>query len=162
MKSRILNSTLGRLASQLSEMTVVRLWADQALTKEPYSPPTGFHLDAPLWPFTAADSISAWLALDDATLINGAMCYLPGVHRPPMNITVDLTAKIGGLFDKVPCEPIRSEIAGSIRRTRASLRTVEKSAAAGRGWATDDRCAGRSLLMDGPTEFNGHVPARFL
>ena len=59
----------------------LRIWTDQALVKEPYGNPTGYHLDVPFWSFSSPDAITIWLALDDATLENGCLYYVPGSHK---------------------------------------------------------------------------------
>ena len=43
--------------------------------------PTGWHLDNPYWSFSSRDSLSIWVALDDATRDNGCLYYLPGTHK---------------------------------------------------------------------------------
>jgi ectoine hydroxylase-related dioxygenase (phytanoyl-CoA dioxygenase family) len=39
------------------------------------------HLDIPYWSFTSLHAISVWIALDDATLENGCMYFMPGSHK---------------------------------------------------------------------------------
>ncbi len=39
------------------------------------------HLDMPHWSFTSFHAISVWIALDDATLENGCMYFMPGSHK---------------------------------------------------------------------------------
>jgi ectoine hydroxylase-related dioxygenase (phytanoyl-CoA dioxygenase family) len=39
------------------------------------------HLDVPYWSFTSLNAISIWIALDDATLENGCMYFMPGSHK---------------------------------------------------------------------------------
>jgi ectoine hydroxylase-related dioxygenase (phytanoyl-CoA dioxygenase family) len=75
------DSRLGEIAGTLAGVEGVRIWHDQALIKPPYGNPTAWHLDNPYWSFSSRDSISIWVALDDATLANGCMWYLPGTHK---------------------------------------------------------------------------------
>lgn len=72
---------LGEAAGTLAGVDGVRIWHDQALIKQPYGNATAWHLDNPYWSFTSRDSISIWVALDDATRENGCMYYLPGTHK---------------------------------------------------------------------------------
>lgn len=102
VRKLVVNRDLGRFVAQVSGMRAVRLAHDQALIKQPFSPPTGFHLDAPFWPFESGDSLTMWVALDDATFENGAMCYLPGVHKERKPAQVSLEQEIGGLFRDCP------------------------------------------------------------
>jgi phytanoyl-CoA hydroxylase len=102
MKRLLVNRSMGFLASQLSGMARVRLWADQTLVKQPFSPPTGYHLDTPFWSFSADQALTIWIALDDTTLENGAMCFIPGVHKERRFDQVDLGGKIGRIFEIHP------------------------------------------------------------
>ena len=98
----LVNERIGRLVSQLSGASAVRLAHDQLLVKEPFSPPTGFHIDGPFWSYTSDQAMTIWIALDEATLQNGAMCYLPGVHREHPTAQVNLAGDIGGIFRAYP------------------------------------------------------------
>lgn len=71
---------LGEVAGRLSGVDGIRIWHDQALTKPPHGNPTAWHLDIPRWSFSVPNAISIWVALDDATLENGCLWYLPGTH----------------------------------------------------------------------------------
>lgn len=73
--------SIAKMAATLAGVNGIRVWHDQALFKPPYGNPTGWHLDNPYWSFTSRDSISIWIALDDATLENGCMWYVPGSHK---------------------------------------------------------------------------------
>lgn len=59
---------------------------DMLIDKAPYTnTPTPWHQDASYWidlPDTRA--ASCWLALDDATVDNGCMWFIPGSHRLPL------------------------------------------------------------------------------
>jgi ectoine hydroxylase-related dioxygenase (phytanoyl-CoA dioxygenase family) len=59
-------------------------------------------LDNPYWSFSSRDSISIWVALDDATLSNGCLYYLPGTHRSGRFETVGIGEHLGGLFKLYP------------------------------------------------------------
>ncbi|MFY9234148.1 MAG: phytanoyl-CoA dioxygenase family protein [Fimbriimonadaceae bacterium] len=72
---------LGKMAADLAGVDGIRIWHDQALFKPPYGNPTGWHLDNPIWSFSSRDAISIWVALDDATLGNGCLWYIPGTHK---------------------------------------------------------------------------------
>ncbi|MCW3060270.1 MAG: Protein involved in biosynthesis of mitomycin antibiotics/polyketide fumonisin [Capsulimonas sp.] len=110
---------LGRVAGTLAGVDGIRIWHDQALIKPPYGNPTGWHLDNPYWSFSSRSSISIWVALDDATLSNGCLYYLPGTHKTARYETVDIGKKLGGLFDVYPewraIEPVATPCkAGSV------------------------------------------------
>jgi phytanoyl-CoA hydroxylase len=80
VKSIFLGPALGEMVSRLAGVDGMRIWHDQTLQKAPWANPTSWHLDNPYWSFDSQQSISIWIALDDATLQNGCMCYLPGTH----------------------------------------------------------------------------------
>ena len=81
MREIILDPKLGEFAATLAGVDGLRVWHDQALIKPPFGNPTGWHLDNPYWSFYSKNSISIWVALDDATRENGCMYYLPGTHK---------------------------------------------------------------------------------
>ena len=93
---------LGRVATDVAGIDGVRIWHDQALVKGAYANPTAFHLDVPYWSFTSADAITIWVALDDATLENGCLYYMPASHKAKKFDNVGIGPSIGALFDVYP------------------------------------------------------------
>lgn len=69
--------------AQLCETDEVRIWHDQIQYKPPVTGgPTAWHQDHPAWPIIQpAGLVSAWVALDDATIENGCMWMVPGSHK---------------------------------------------------------------------------------
>jgi phytanoyl-CoA hydroxylase len=102
MAELILDERLGEVAATLAGVDAIRIWHDQALIKPPYGNPTAWHLDNPFWSFSSRDAISIWIALDDATVQNGCLWYLPGTHRSARFELVELGPSFGGLFDQYP------------------------------------------------------------
>lgn len=98
----ILDSRLGEIAATLAGISGIRVWHDQALIKPPYGNPTSWHLDDPFWSFSSRDAISIWIALDDATLENGCLWYLPGTHRTARFELTEIGPNFGALFDQYP------------------------------------------------------------
>ncbi|XP_065183522.1 uncharacterized protein LOC135814344 [Sycon ciliatum] len=74
-------AVLARAACNLGGINRVRLWHDQALYKEPWANATSWHVDVPYWSFDSVNAISAWIALDDATMANGCMHFIPGSQK---------------------------------------------------------------------------------
>jgi len=93
---------LGKMAADLAGVDGIRIWHDQALIKPPFGNPTAWHLDNPYWSFSSKDSISIWVALDDATLSNGCMWYLPGTQREGKYEVVDIGSNLRDLFKLYP------------------------------------------------------------
>ena len=81
MAELLLDPQLGDVAAELTGVEQMRLWNDQALVKPPWGNPTAWHLDAPWWSFDDRRALTIWVALDDATVENGCLWYLPGTHR---------------------------------------------------------------------------------
>ena len=90
------------MATQLAGTNGMRIWHDQALIKPPHGNPTAWHLDVPYWSFDSRDAVSFWVALDDATLANGCMWYLPGTHKTARFDNVGIGINIGELFNVYP------------------------------------------------------------
>src|SRR6202012_1253919 len=40
-----------------------------------------WHQDSSYWPLTPSMAVTAWLAIDDATVENACMRYIPGTHK---------------------------------------------------------------------------------
>jgi phytanoyl-CoA hydroxylase len=75
------NPTLAHWASQLIGVRQVRLLEDNALYKAPKTGGTlKWHQDHPYWPLAQANAVTAWVALDDVYLENGAMQMAVGSH----------------------------------------------------------------------------------
>ena len=81
MRALMLDPRLGQVAATLAGVEGIRIWHDQALFKPPFGNPTGWHLDNPYWSFSSRNSLSIWVALDDATRDNGCLYYLPGTQK---------------------------------------------------------------------------------
>lgn len=102
MAELMFDERIGRLAGTLAGVQGIRIWHDQALVKPPYGNPTAFHMDNPFWSFHSRDSISMWVALDDATLANGCLWYLPGTHRSATFQAVGIGANMRDIFKAYP------------------------------------------------------------
>jgi phytanoyl-CoA hydroxylase len=81
VKEYFLNHELGRMLCEFAVLDGIRIWHDQTFFKPPGGKPTAFHLDMPNWSFFSAHAIAVWIALDEATVENGCLCYLPGSHK---------------------------------------------------------------------------------
>jgi phytanoyl-CoA hydroxylase len=102
MRRLLFQPGLGKFVAEVAGIDGVRIWHDQALIKGPYSNPTAFHLDVPYWSFQSADAITIWIALDDATIENGCLYYVPGSHLARKFDNVGITSRLGALFGIYP------------------------------------------------------------
>lgn len=98
----ILDPAIGKMATELAGVDGMRIWHDQALIKQPWANPTGWHLDNPYWSYYSRDAISIWVALDDATLQNGCLYFLPGSHKTATFQNVGIGENIGDIFRVYP------------------------------------------------------------
>jgi len=102
MRTLMFDPRLGEMAATLAGVEGIRIWHDQALIKPPFGNPTAWHLDNPYWSFSSPDALSIWVALDDATLANGCMWYLPGTHKTARYENVGIGHNQTDLFKKYP------------------------------------------------------------
>jgi len=102
MHELMFDSRLGEVAGNLASVDGIRIWHDQALIKPPYGNPTAWHLDNPYWSFSSRDSLSIWVALDDATLANGCLWYLPGTHKLARADNANLGENMRDIFKYYP------------------------------------------------------------
>jgi phytanoyl-CoA hydroxylase len=102
IKGFMLSPELGRMLCQLEGIEGVRVWHDQALIKEPFANGTAWHLDNPYWSFSSRQSLSIWIALEDATPFNGCMCFIPGSQKLASYDNVGIGQNMGDLFKLYP------------------------------------------------------------
>ncbi len=85
------NAKIGEIARRLTRSKFVRLWHDQALIKYPRdSKATAWHQDTVYWPMNEGGGLSCWMALDDVTVDNGCMWFIPGSYKLGALESVDL------------------------------------------------------------------------
>ncbi|WP_448699337.1 phytanoyl-CoA dioxygenase family protein [Mucilaginibacter sp. AW1-3] len=102
MRAIMLDSRLGEMAAKLSGSDGIRIWHDQALIKKPWANPTSWHLDTPYWSFTDRNALSIWVALDDATLENGCLFFIPGSHQKTTFENPGISKNMGAIFTYYP------------------------------------------------------------
>jgi phytanoyl-CoA hydroxylase len=93
---------LGKMTAELSGADGMRIWHDQALINRPWANPTAWHLDTPFWSFSDRRAISIWVALDDATLENGCLYFIPGSHKITSFDKITIGRNMDGIFDVYP------------------------------------------------------------
>ena len=98
----MVDGRLGKLAATLAGVDGVRIWHDQALIKQPWANPTGWHLDNPYWSWHSPNAISLWVALDDVTLQNGCLYFLPGTHKTASYKNSSIGENISDIFKIYP------------------------------------------------------------
>lgn len=115
MAELIIHRGIGSMAGTLAGVEGLRVWHDQALVKQPWANPTGFHLDTPFWSFSDRRAISIWIALDDATPTNGCLYFFPGSHERTTFDNPGITKNLDAVFDMYPefaaAEPFQAAMA---------------------------------------------------
>ena len=102
MKALMLDARIGKMAADLANVNGIRIWHDQALVKRPWANPTAWHLDTPFWSFSSREALSIWIALDDATVENGCLHFIPGSHKKPTFQTPGITKNMQAIFEYYP------------------------------------------------------------
>ncbi len=72
---------LARLATELLQVSGVRLYHDQALYKEAGGGYTPWHVDQYYWPLNTEKSVTAWIPLHAVPLENGPLSFSVGSQR---------------------------------------------------------------------------------
>lgn len=102
VKALMLDERIGKLAADLSGADGIRIWHDQALIKRPWANPTSWHLDTPFWSFSDRRALSIWVALDDATLENGCLFFIPGTYKKTSFQNAGIGKNMNAIFDFYP------------------------------------------------------------
>lgn len=155
MRKIMLDARLGKMAATLAGVDGIRIWHDQALIKKPYANPTGWHLDNPYWSFFSRDAITIWVALDDVTIENGCLWFLPGTHQLATYDNVGIGPNMGDLFkvykdwSKIQAKPV------VIKAGSCSWHNGLVAHAAGPNMTTGFRRAMTCAYMPDGSTFNG-------
>lgn len=155
VKSYMLNEKLGHMLCQLAGVDSMRVWHDQALIKEPFGNPTAWHLDNPYWSFYSQNSISIWIALEDATFENGCMWFSPGSHKLAGYDNVGITPDIGGLFRIYPKMGEIDPVPVPMKAGDCSFHNGMTAHGAGANMTRGRRVAMTCAYMPGGSTFNG-------
>ncbi|GGG75365.1 phytanoyl-CoA dioxygenase [Parapedobacter pyrenivorans] len=102
VKQLMLDERIGKMAAELAGVDGIRIWHDQALIKRPWANPTSWHLDTPFWSFSDRRALSIWVALDDATLENGCLFFIPGSHERTTFKNAGIGKNMSGIFEVYP------------------------------------------------------------
>ncbi|MAS37697.1 MAG: phytanoyl-CoA dioxygenase [Anaerolineaceae bacterium] len=155
MRQLMFDARIGKMAAELAGVEGIRIWHDQALIKQPWANPTGWHLDNPYWSFSSRDAISLWVALDDATYENGCLYFVPGTHKTATFDNVGIGQNMGDLFTVYHQWADMPSVAAPMKAGSCSFHNGLLAHGAGAnmtpGWRRAMTCA---YMPDGST-FNG-------
>lgn len=155
VRELMLDERLGRMAATLEGVDGIRIWHDQALIKEPWANPTGWHLDNPYWSFSSRHAISIWVALDDATRDNGCLYFLPGTHKLATWENASISQDIGALFQQYPDWAGMQATAGPMKAGSCSFHNGLLAHGAGANMTPGRRRAMTCAYMPDGEIFNG-------
>jgi phytanoyl-CoA hydroxylase len=102
VKKLMIDERIGEMAAKLAGADGIRIWHDQALFKRPWANPTAWHLDTPFWSFSDRRALSIWIALDDATLENGCLYFIPGSFKETTDANKGIGKNMDGIFELYP------------------------------------------------------------
>jgi ectoine hydroxylase-related dioxygenase (phytanoyl-CoA dioxygenase family) len=155
IKRFMLGPEIGRMTCELAGVPAMRLWHDQALIKEPFANPTGWHLDDPYWSFFSHDAISIWIALDDATLENGCLYYVPGSQRLADFRNAGIGENIADLFKIYPEFKTIGTVAAPVKAGGCVFHNGLTAHGAGANMTNGRRRAMTAGYMPDGSTFNG-------
>jgi len=102
VKKLMLDPRIGEMAARLAQVDGIRIWHDQALFKRPWGNPTSWHLDTPFWSFSDRRALSIWVALDDSTLENGCLFFMPGSQHQTRMENTGIGRNMDAIFSVYP------------------------------------------------------------
>ena len=102
VRALVQDERIGKMAAELEGVEGYRMSHDQALIKRPWDNATTFHVDVPYFSYNSRHGLSCWVALDDATLENGCLYYLPGTHKLTRYEPADVGPNMKAVFEKYP------------------------------------------------------------
>ncbi len=155
VKNLVLDQQIGRMAATLEGLDVVRIWHDQALYKGPWANPTSWHIDNPYWSFTTRNATTIWIALDDTTIQNGALYFLPGAQKEATFDNVPIGENVGSLFAVYEDWGRRSPTCVEMKAGDASFHNGLAPHAAGPNMTPEFRRAFAIIFMPDGATFNG-------
>ncbi len=151
----IADPRIGKMASELSGSSGIRIWHDQALIKRPWANPTTLHLDLPYWSFDDRNALSIWIALDDATFENGCLYFLPGTQKHTDLVQAGISPNMSAIFEIYPELVSVKAVAAPMKAGSASFHNGLCIHGAGANMTTAPRRAMTCAFMPDGSRYNG-------
>lgn len=155
VKELMLDERIGRMAAQLAGVDGIRIWHDQALFKRPWANPTAWHLDTPFWSFYDRRALSIWVALDDATLENGCLYFIPGSYLQTGFENSGIGKNMDGIFQVYPQFIKTASVAAPMKAGSCSFHNGLTIHGAGANMSSGYRRAMTCAYMPDGNVFNG-------
>lgn len=155
VKELMLDKRIGQMAADLSGADGIRIWHDQALFKRPWANPTAWHLDTPFWSFSDRKALSIWVALDDATLENGCLYFIPGSYQHTTFENSGIGKNMDGIFTVYPQLGKTRSVAAPMKAGSCSFHNGLTIHGAGANMTNGYRRAMTCAYMPDGNTFNG-------
>jgi phytanoyl-CoA hydroxylase len=155
VKRIMLDARLGRMAAELAGWSGTRIWHDQALVKRPWANPTAWHLDTPFWSFSDRSALSIWVALDDATLENGCLYFIPGSCHDTGFQNSGIGKNMDAVFEEYPALRNRKSVSAPMKAGSCSFHNGLTIHGAGANMTNGFRRAMTCAYMPEIAKFNG-------
>lgn len=165
MKELMCDERIGKMAADLAGVDGIRIWHDQALFKRPWANPTAWHLDTPFWSFTDRKALSIWIALDDATLENGCLYFIPGSFHETTFENKGIGKNMDSMFEVYPQFLKANSIAAPMKAGNCSFHNGLTIHGAGANMTSGYRRAMTCAYMPDHNIFNGQaniLPDKYL
>ncbi len=161
IRTLVESAHIGGLVGSLEGVEAVRIYLDQALVKEPYAAPTQYHTDLPWWAFDSDNSCTIWIALDDATVENGCLYFVPGSHELTRAYRSDLGPDLGAVFAAHP-DVRRAPVPCPLPAGGCTVHNARTIHGAGANMTSGRRRAMTAAFMPDRVRFNGTRDVRVL
>ncbi|GAB3431408.1 phytanoyl-CoA dioxygenase family protein [Niabella aquatica] len=155
VKQIMLDERIGEMAAKLAGWEGTRIWHDQALIKKPWANPTAWHLDTPFWSFSDRRALSIWVALDDATLENGCLYFIPGSFQKTTFDNLGIGKNMDAVFDMYPDFRKVNAVAAPMKAGSCSFHNGLTIHGAGPNMTSGFRRAMTCAYMPDGATFNG-------
>jgi len=155
IKQLMLDKNLGKMVADLAGWEGTRIWHDQALIKRPWANPTSWHLDTPFWSFSDRRALSIWVALDDATLENGCLYFIPGTFHHTTFENPGIGKNMDAIFEFYPQFMHSKSVAVPMKAGSCSFHNGLTIHGAGANMTSGFRRAMTCAYMPDGATFNG-------
>jgi ectoine hydroxylase-related dioxygenase (phytanoyl-CoA dioxygenase family) len=155
VKKIMLDENIGKMVADLAGWEGTRIWHDQALIKRPWANPTSWHLDTPFWSFSDRRALSIWVALDDATLENGCLYFIPGSYHSTTFDNPGIGKNMDAIFEVYPQFLKTKSVAVPMKAGSCSFHNGLTMHGAGANMTNGFRRAMTCAYMSDGAKFNG-------
>ncbi len=155
VKELMFDKRIGKMVTDLAQVDGMRIWHDQSLIKQPWANSTAWHLDTPFWSFSHREALSIWVALEDVTLQNGCLYFMPESNHDTDFIEPGIGVNMGDIFDTYPKYRGVEPKASVIKAGSCSFHNGLNIHAAGVNMTASTRSAMTCAFMPDGSTFNG-------